>query len=90
MKGSIIASCGHELTEAEGMGTRMSFAEYDGEGSRCVTTGRYCYKCASVRRQWLVFVEDEEQGREWIKLGTKPGRIRAKRRKYEQPEGRVR
>jgi len=81
MKGRIIAPCGHELTEAEGMGVSMSFAEYDGDGSRCVVTGRYCYKCASVRRQWLVFVEDEEQGREWIKFGTKPGRTRAHRRK---------
>lgn len=78
-EGYIKASCGHELTGAEGLGVSMSFAEYDKDGKRCVVSGQYCSKCASKRRHWWSFIDDEKQGKEWLRFGVRPGRLRAQR-----------
>ena len=43
---TIIASCGHTLTEVEGQGVLCSTKGYTREGNRAVSYGSYCFACS--------------------------------------------
>ena len=42
---SIIASCGHTLTEEEGMGTMIKIPEVTRDGTQCTSYPVVCNKC---------------------------------------------
>ena len=63
---SIIASCGHKLTEVEGLGVTCSTRGYTREGERTVRFGTYCFACYKklVCNDEVLLREEAEE--EWM------------------------
>ena len=63
---TIIASCGHTLTEVEGQGVLCSTKGYTREGERTVRFGSYCFACYKelVCNDEVLLTEEAEE--EWM------------------------
>ncbi len=48
---SVTASCGHVLTEEEGLGTKMALKGTCKDGSKCIDLRTVCDKCANEYRK---------------------------------------
>ena len=63
---SIIASCGHKLTQVEGLGVTCGTRGYTREGERTVRYGTYCFACYKefVCNDEVLLTEEAEE--EWM------------------------
>lgn len=63
---TIIASCGHTLTEVEGLGVTCSKKDYTREGNRAVRYGAYCFACYKelVSSDEVLLTQEAEE--EWM------------------------
>ena len=65
---TVIATCGHCLTEDEGMGQLLALADYDKFGTKSVSYVAYCNLCANeAYTSGSVLLSDEEIN-EWLGL----------------------
>ena len=63
---TIIASCGHTLTDIEGQGVLCSRRDYSREGNRASSYGSYCFACYKelvIEDEVLLTKEAED---EWL------------------------
>ena len=63
---SIIATCGHQLKEVEGLGVDCSMQSYSREGNRAVDYVTYCFKCykEAIAEDLVLLTEEAED--EWL------------------------
>jgi len=84
LRGSITASCGHELAEDEGehgcgFGTITLGDDCDLDGvHRCAFYGSACRKCYDEMEARNILATSEEADR-WIKTGELPERMRCEK-----------
>ena len=84
LRGSITASCGHELAEDEGehgfgFGTITLGDDCDFDGvHRCASYGSACRKCYDEMEARNMLATSEEADR-WIKTGELPERMRCEK-----------
>ena len=84
VRGSITASCGHELAEDEGehgfgFGTITLGDDCDFDGvHRCASYGSACRKCYDEMEARNMLATSEEADR-WIKTGELPERMRCEK-----------
>lgn len=63
--GTIRATCGHVLSESEGMGFQALTATYSRDGSRAYDSQTLCRKCFNAyRRKKLLLTQT--QAEEWL------------------------
>ncbi len=63
---TVIASCGHQLTEAEDLGIALHITGYDREEERCIYYGSYCGRCARKFRAGGYVLETEQEWQDWL------------------------
>lgn len=60
--GTITATCGHVLTEAEGVGKAIAIGDYNRECERVVCHMTVCNKCFDwYQRKRLILTEKEQE-----------------------------
>ncbi len=59
---SVIATCGHKLTEQEGLGTTISVKDTDREGNKSISHITVCDKCYDVYKvtNQILYTEEQE------------------------------
>jgi uncharacterized protein YjhX (UPF0386 family) len=68
---SVIATCGHTLTEKENLGKNILVKSYSKDGSHSVSYITVCNKCFNWHKQKKLILT-EEQSEKWLKSGYKP------------------
>lgn len=63
---SIIASCGHELTEEENMGNTICVRDFDRSGKKVVCYTTLCSKCLSLYREKGLELKSEQEKNNWL------------------------
>lgn len=63
---SIIATCGHELTEHEGLGTTIAIKDYSRDGSRAISYPTLCDKCLKWYRKKKLELKTKQEQRKWF------------------------
>jgi hypothetical protein len=66
---TVIASCGDELTEEEGLGRSFYVKDYAKDGSKCVSYRVLCTKCITYYQDTGLILDTEEHEEAW--LGSK-------------------
>ena len=65
---TVIASCGHQLTEDEGLGQLLAIASYNRKGKHAIEYVAYCNMCANeAYKQGSVLLTEEEMSA-WLNL----------------------
>ena len=65
---SVTASCGHILTEEEGLGTSIYIKEVDRYGERVACYTTLCNSCLDFYRKEGLELKTEEEIHSWIGL----------------------
>lgn len=65
---TVIASCGHRLTEDEGLGQLLAIASYNREGRHSIEYVAYCTMCANEAYNQGSVLLTEEEMTAWLNL----------------------
>lgn len=63
---SVTATCGHILTEEEGLGTTIPIKDFTKEGDPAVSYPTLCNKCLRYYRSERMELPTEESRQEWL------------------------
>ena len=63
---SVIATCGHTLTEEKGLGTTIAVKDYCKDGSKAIGYPTLCNKCLKWYREKKLELKTEEEQERWL------------------------
>jgi hypothetical protein len=63
----VIATCGHELTEKEGLGITVAIKEFDKFGDKIVSYPTLCAKCLKKYKKRKLILNSQEEIENWFK-----------------------
>lgn len=63
---SVIATCGHKLTEQEGLGTTIAVKDHCKDGSRAIGYPTLCNKCLKLYRKKKLELKTEDEQKRWL------------------------
>jgi hypothetical protein len=63
---SIIATCGHILTEEEGLGITIAVKDYCKDGSKAIGYPTLCNKCLKWYRKKKLELKTEAEQERWL------------------------
>ena len=65
---AIIATCGHKLTEKEGMGISIMVKDQNKDGSKAVSYIVVCDKCYKWYKKVNIILQTEKIADKWLEL----------------------
>ena len=63
---SVIAACGHKLTETEGLGITIPVKDYCKDGSKAIGYPTLCNKCLKWYRKKKLELKTEPEQKRWL------------------------
>ncbi len=63
---SVIATCGHKLTEEEGLGTTIPIKDYCKDGSKAIGYPTLCNKCLKWHRKKKLELKTDNEQERWL------------------------
>lgn len=63
---SVTATCGHELTDEEGMGFMIAIKDYSRDGSRAISYPSLCTKCFKRCAKSDELLANKTEEEEWL------------------------
>lgn len=65
---SVTASCGHELTEEENMGTSIYIKDFDRSGKKAICYTTLCDRCVILYRMRGLELKTKKEQDNWLGL----------------------
>lgn len=62
---SVIGTCGHEFTEAEGLGTTIAIKDCDRKGQTAISYPTICNKCLEWYREKNLILNNKAEEDAW-------------------------